>query len=110
MISSLTVNGKLVYSNPSFVTVTAGRIIDYTPTPTEGLDLKDVLLYDEAGHEVSIPAVGIGKYALTIPQNFPGIQIERGKSYGIRLETKEESNTNQHWNRCCRCLNPSPDL
>jgi len=88
VISSLTVNGKLVYSNPSFVTVTAGRIIDYTPTPTEGLDLKDVLLYDEAGHEVSIPAVGIGKYALTIPQNFPGIQIERGKSYGIRLETK----------------------
>ena len=86
VISSLTVSGKVVYGNPSIVTVTTGRVIDYSPTPTEGVDLREVILFDDSGHEVSLPAIGIGKYALTISPDFPGIQIEYGKSYGIRLE------------------------
>ena len=89
VISNLTVSGKLVVNHPSIVTVSAGRVLDYNPTPTDGLDLKSVFLFDEDGNEVQIPATGIGKYALTIPDGFPGIRIENGKSYGIRLETHQ---------------------
>lgn len=85
VISNLTVSGKLVYSNPSIVTVTVSRVLDYNPTPTDGVDLKAVYLFDEQGNEVEVTETGIGKYALTIPANHPGIRITPGKSYGIRL-------------------------
>lgn len=87
VISSLTVSGKLVYSNPSIVTVAVGRVLDYNPTPTEGVDMRAAYLFDDQGNEVQIPEVGIGKYALTIPPGAPDIEIMTGHSYGIRLES-----------------------
>lgn len=87
VISSLTVSGKLVYSNPSTITIAASRVLDYNPTPTDGVDLKTVYLFDEQGNEVEIPETGIGKYAKTLLSNDPDLQIRPGKSYGIRLET-----------------------
>ena len=85
VISNLVVNGKLVMGNPSVVTVTAGRVVDYDPTPTEPLDLKSVELFNGDGENIALEAGGIGRYELKIPANHPFFHVEAGKGYGIRL-------------------------
>ena len=104
VISSLTVSGKLVYCNPSIVTVAVGRVLDYNPTPTEGVDMRAAYLFDDQGNEVQIPEVGIGKYALTIPPGAPDIEIMTGHSYGIRLE----SNTGKQYISTLQEILPVP--
>ncbi|GAB5553739.1 MAG: hypothetical protein Sapg2KO_33300 [Saprospiraceae bacterium] len=87
---ALAIQGILVKSNPSYFELTVSRLFDFTPESADQVNVREVILTDEAGNSVEIERTGTGLYRTTFDENNSDIEIEIGKSYKINFRTFDD--------------------
>lgn len=84
--NTLVIQGVLVKGNPSTFRLTVSRLFDFTPESVERVNVREVILTDEANNSIEIDRTGTGFYSTTFGPD-SGIEIEVGKSYKINFST-----------------------
>lgn len=83
--TSIAIQGKIVKSDPSFVSITIRGVFNFEDVPRL-LNAQEVTVEDESGNVVEIPTNADGIFFLEIPDDHP-FKVEYGKSYKVNVST-----------------------
>lgn len=87
-LENLVIQGKLLKGNPSLITVRVTEVSAFSgpdvPIPVE---TASVILLDENQNELELIATDPGVFQLEIPKGQPGLEVEVGHAYQIRVLT-----------------------
>lgn len=89
LLSAIVIQGHLAKGNPSLLRVEVSALFNFSGASRRLINVREVLLLDESGSSLSIPAVGLGVHALEIPEDHPSFRIETGKTYRLRVATRD---------------------
>ena len=89
LLPAVAIQGVLVKGAPSTIRVEVSSLFNFSGTSRRLIDVAEVLLIDEAGQSLRLPAVGIGVYYLEIPEDHPGFRVETGSAYRLRVSTRD---------------------
>ena len=88
--SSIAIQGKIVKSNPSFVSITIRGVFNFEDVPRL-LNAQEVTVEDESGNIVEIPSNADGIFFLELPDDHP-FKVDYGKSYKVNVATFDGRN------------------
>lgn len=89
LLSAVVINGKLTKGTPSTVRVEISALFNFSGSSRRYIDVREVLLLNEAGESLSIPTRELGIYFLEIPADHPSFSIDNGASYRLRVSTRD---------------------
>ena len=82
--SDVVVNGKLVFGNPSLLTVTIGEVFDFDGNPNR-ITVQNVELIDSDGNSSSIAKIEDGSYEQEFLNTDSDMIISPSKTYMIEI-------------------------
>ncbi len=86
----ITINGRLLYGNPSNITVTVEQLFAFDANSRNRILTRSIQLLDDEGHAIDLDLDFLSTFSKDIPLNDPSMPIEFGKSYKIVVETLED--------------------
>ena len=86
LTEAIIIQGRAVLGDNSRVELQVSRLFDFSADSRLSLNVKDVVFFDDQGNEMELESVNQGEYNTPITSSSP-IQLEVGRSYGIRLAT-----------------------
>ena len=89
---AIVIQGRLVKGNPSKALVTVTRLFEFTPEGRKIVNVRSVVLSDEAGNSVELEQISTGTYYGEFLPGDPALSIESGKSYKIDVATFDGKN------------------
>jgi len=87
---SIAIQGKIVKSEPSFISITIRGVFNFEDVPRL-LDAREVTVEDESGNSVEIPSNADGIFYLELPESHP-FKVDYGKSYKVNVSTFDNRN------------------
>ena len=86
LTEAIVIQGRAVLGDNSRVELRVSRLFDFSAESRLSLNVKDVVFFDDQGNEMALEPVNQGEYNTPILPSSP-IQLEVGRSYGIRMAT-----------------------
>lgn len=85
---NIAIRGSLVAGDEPYVVVKITKVSDFKASEIpEAVSTQRVLLMDEAGNQVEIPASEAGEYYLDLSVNADKMEIVKGRAYRIQITT-----------------------
>lgn len=83
---AIAIQGRIVYGEPSFVTVGVSNAFDFSTDSRNAVVVKSVEVMDDLGNSMEVPSVDIGVYEAALDESSP-LQAVIGRSYRVRVVT-----------------------
>lgn len=83
----IVIQGQVIKGDPSRINVSVSRLFDFTSDGRQRVNVRTVLLSDDAGNQIEIPSIDLGIYELRLSANDVRFRIEEDKSYRLTIGT-----------------------
>lgn len=72
----IVIQGQVIKGDPSRINVSVSRLFDFTSDGRQRVNVRTVLLSDDAGNQIEIPSIDLGIYELRLSANDVRFRIE----------------------------------
>lgn len=104
--TAVSIQGRIVKGNPSYVSVKIQSISNFSGSLPK-VDAKEVTVEDDAGNQLVLERIDRGSFFMEIPDDHPTFRVTFGKSYKVNVATEDNRNFTSSLDRLFPC--PEPD-